>query len=310
MSEQELDAPEQSPAPAEAQTPPTPTPEQTPEPVKSKWSDTWREDMAGELSATATAEDKEEREKLVKRLQRFNTPADAAKALREQDKLISSGQLKRALPKDAKPEQIAQWRKENGIPETWEKYDLGISQKVELSEVDKSFLEELAKSSHAMNKTPEMLKADANAYIKLRDSLAEKVAQANSAAKASGIETLRSEWGTDYQANLDGVNSLLNNAPSSVSEALIGAIDSNGVQVLNNPAVMQWLSGQARQLGFVGATVLPSGGDVGRSIDERIAEIEQSMFNKDGSRSRDYLQNTRVQAEYARLLDSRNRLEK
>ena len=78
----------------------------------TKPADDWRTRLAG-------GDEKE-----LKRLSRFASEADVYKAYRELEKKKSSGELKQALSKDATPEQIAEWRKENGIPETPDKYDL------------------------------------------------------------------------------------------------------------------------------------------------------------------------------------------
>ena len=266
--------------------------------------------MAGKLPDTATDEEKAEHSKLVKRLGRFNSPADAAKALREQDKLISSGQLKRALPKDAKPEAVAEWRKENGIPEAADKYDLGVPKGVELTEHDNTMLAGFAEKAFASNMTPEQVKAATGAYFEVREAIAESVAAANAAAKDETTEVLRAEWGSDYKTNVDGVSSLLKSSPSSAVNGLLQARTPDGVQLLNNPEVMRWLAGHARELGYVGATVVPSGGDIGKSIDDEIKAIEDTMIDANGVKQDAYWKNPKAQERYSQLLSARDRRSK
>ncbi len=79
---------------------------------KTAWGEDWREKLAkGD-------------EKKLKSLQRFASPEALTDSYMSAAERIRSGELKTVLPKDAKPEELAAWRKENGIPETPDKYDL------------------------------------------------------------------------------------------------------------------------------------------------------------------------------------------
>lgn len=325
MSDEVLDAPEVvapvAPAPAaaapvaqpaanaEAQ-PAAAPPSDEPAPVASKWSDTWREDMAGALPETATAEEKAEHAKLLNRLKRLNTPADVAKAIREQDKLISSGELKRALPKNATPAQIAEYRKSHGIPETPDKYEIRAPAGVELNELDKKMLDGWAAKAHATNATPEQMKAGVDAYFETRQAIADQMAEANAAAKRDTIEVLRAEWGTDYLPNTNGVSSMLGQWDTDAREALMSATLPDGTQVMNSPGVIRALAAQARQLGYTGATVLPAGADLGKSVEDEIASIEKSMFNEDGTKSPAYWNSQKAQDRYSELLATKQRISK
>ncbi len=295
-----------SPAAAEAgkDTPAVKTEEAAVEPI---WRADWREKMAGDLADTATDEEKSEHTKLLKRLQRFNSPADAAKALREQDKLISSGQLKKALPKNATPEQVKAWRTENGIPESADKYDLGVPADAELIDLQKDMLQAYAAKMHEANASPEVVKAGVASILEYSQRVAEQMQAANAEAKSEATETLRAEWGADYKPNIDGVDSLLRNAPTAVAEAIYGARLPNGVQVMNDPEVVRWLAGHARELGYVGATVVPQGGDLGKTIEDEIASVEKSMFNEDGTKNKAYWGSDSAQKRYSDLLESQKR---
>lgn len=289
-------APSPSPAPS-----PAPAPEPAPAPPANKWSDTWREDMAGTLADDASDEDKADHAKLLARLKRFNTPADAAKALRQQDKLISSGQLKKPLAANAKPEDIAAWRKENGIPETADKYDLGLKTE-ELVPMSAKFVSLMTAKAHAANAHPDVVKAIASAIPEFEASMAAEVEALNSTAKSESIETLRGEWGPDYKSNIDGIDSLLNNQDSAAKDAILNArID--GVQLLNIPAVVRMLASHARELGYVGGTVVPSGGDLGASIETELAELKAQMGTPDWEK------NTKGQARFIKLTEAKLRMD-
>ena len=70
--------------------------------TEAAWPQDWRDQLAGGD------------EKLVKRAQRYASPRDVWNALVAAQNRISSGELKSVLPKDAKPEEIAAWRTEQG----------------------------------------------------------------------------------------------------------------------------------------------------------------------------------------------------
>lgn len=261
--------------------------------------------MAGPLAENATPEEKTAHDKLLKRLQRLTTPAEVAKALREQDKLISSGQFKKPLGANATPEQIAAWRAENGIPESADKYDLGLKTE-ELTPMSVKFVDLMKAKAHAANASPEAVKAIASAIPEFEAAAAAEVETKNNAAKAETIETLRAEWGPDYKSNMDGIMSWVNAQDSSAAEALINA-RVDGVQILNIPAVTRMLAGYARELGYVGATVVPTGGDLGKSIEDEIAAIEKSMFNADNTKNPAYWNSDKAITRYSQLLEARER---
>jgi len=262
--------------------------------------------MAGTLAETATPEEKAEHDKLVATLKRFNTPADAAKKMREQEKFISSGQIKRPLAKNATADQIKAWRTENGIPEDPSKYELGVAPEV-LDDNTKPVVEAFVKDLHGANASPEVVKASVAALIKQRDAVREAMTQHDAETKTKSEDELRAEWGNDYRTNIAGIESLLGQADSEVKETILTARGADGVSIANNPKVLKWLAGHARELGYVGATVVPSGGDLGKGVDDEIKAIEDSMFNKDGTKSSAYWASEKQQSRYSALLESKNR---
>src|SRR3990167_11368320 len=83
-----------------------PEPPVTPaKPPAPSWDDGWREKIAGTD------------EKLLKRLERYPSVKAATDALIEAQTKIRSGEVKFTLKDSATPEEIATWRKDNGIPE-------------------------------------------------------------------------------------------------------------------------------------------------------------------------------------------------
>ncbi len=78
--------------------------------LKSAPAFDWRKQVSGGDEAAA------------KLLERYTTADAFGKAHLEAVKKISAGEFAKPLPKDAKPEQVTEWRKANGIPEKPEDY--------------------------------------------------------------------------------------------------------------------------------------------------------------------------------------------
>ena len=82
------------------------------------WGDDWREKLAGGD------------EKKLARYSKYASPQALADALVNAQTLISKGEHKKALPVDATPEAMAEWRKNNGIPDKPENYKIDVGAKI------------------------------------------------------------------------------------------------------------------------------------------------------------------------------------
>lgn len=293
-------SPAASPAPAPAASAPAPASEPAPPPPK--WPDNWRELAVGELPENATDEQKAEHDKAMKLAKRYNSPADLLKAQREAQRKISAGELKAPLPKDATPEQVAEWRKENGIPETPDKYDLGLPQGVVLSDEDQGLVSAWVEKVHGVNALPDVVKAGAAALVELRDKQAAAIQEADVEHSKEVLDTLTAEWGSDYRKNIDGIESLLKSAPKEVADAIKNARGPGGKALINNVGVVTWLAAHARELGYVGGTVVPQGGDLGKSVEDEIAALEKRMAEPE------WHKDLKGKARYMQLIDARNRM--
>lgn len=264
--------------------------------------------MAGTLADDASEEEKVEHGKRLALLKRFNSPAEAAKKIREQEKLIASGAHKKPLAKNATPEQIAAWRAENGIPDSPDKYDLTMPDGLVFGGDDKPVIDQLVKNLHAANASNDVVKGALKAYAEIKATAQEARIERNDNTRQETEDVLRGEWGQDYRENISSVKAMLDHAGESVANDIFQAVDANGVQIVNKPGVMKWLAQHARELGFVQGTVVPAGGDIGSGIEDQIAAIEKTMFNENGSKNPAYWQSEKAQANYTKLLEARERL--
>lgn len=289
---------------------PAPSPAAAPAPAgeakPQTWPDGWRDLMAGELPADADDAAKTARDKVLAKLKRYGSPADVAKALRAAEVRLSDGSLKAALPKDATADQVAEWRKENGIPEKPEDYDLGLGKGVVLGDGDKKLLDAWVAKVHGANASPDVVKAGAAALIEVRDAQAAHFAEQDKVHMAEFEDELRAEWGAEYRANLTGIENLLGHLGAGVKDAIAGARGADGRGLMNKPEVAKAFAALAREMGFNGTVIPPAGGDLGKSVADEIAALEGEMRKDIGA----WRKNSKGQARLQQLYESRDRLAK
>lgn len=253
--------------------------------TEAAWPQDWRDQLAGGD------------EKLVKRAQRYASPRDVWNALVAAQNRISSGELKSVLPKDAKPEEIAAWRAENGIPETPDKYELPA----EVAKgVDKGTLETFTKVAHAHNLPAttvqaviEWSKADAT---RRRDELT----TADQTFRQESEDALRAAWGNDFRSNLNMIDALLATAPPELTAQLAGARLANGKPLGADPMVMKWLAQMAREINPPTTLVGVGAGDIGASIETELAKIKE--FRRTNRKA--YMKDEAMQQRERDLLDA------
>jgi hypothetical protein len=244
-------------------------------------------------------------EKAMKALERYATAQDFGKAHLEAVAKIRSGELAKPLPKDATPEQVAEWRKGNGIPEKPEDYFNGLPNGLVIGADDKPMFDAVAGKLHELNAKPEVIHALADWYYGMQDEQveAQKVADAEGKNKLTGA--LKTAWGNDFGANANVYASYLASAPKEVQEVLTQARDAQGNLLLYSPAVVSWLTAQAREVNPAGH-IVPNTGDGGmQSIETEIKSIEALMRTDRKAYNAD---NTK-QERYRQLLDARAKLQ-
>lgn len=239
---------------------PEPSPAATTEGLLFTASD-WREKMASGD------------EKVLKQLERYATPDQVAKALIETKRKISAGEFKKPLAADASPEDVAAWRQENGIPESFDKYEVKLSNGMVIGEEEKPFVDEFLKVAHAVNATPETVNKMLGWYYETTDARAEEQIQSDLAYKREAEETLRSEWGADYKTNLNLLNSVFDTAPEGLKQNLMSARLADGTVLGNNPEALKFLAGLAREINPIATVVPGAGAGAPQAIADEIAKL-------------------------------------
>jgi len=238
---------------------------------------TWPEDWV-----TRVAKGDEKRAKDFAKFQSPEALADAYTALRTR---MDSGQVKTALAKDAKPEEIAAWRKDNGIPDAPEKYDLGG---LKVPESDKGLVGEFLKAAHGSNMTPEQAKVSVESYYAQQSAVASARAAKDVEQQQSALDALNKEWGGNYRRNINILTgTVLSKIPESARALFQDARLPDGTLLLNNVDAVRGLVAIGMELNPAGVVVPAVGGDLGKSAMDEYKGIQKTMrenrttYNKD-----------------------------
>lgn len=288
-----------APDPAKKEAAPEPKPlalsdgsEDDKKPVDPKWREDWRRALAGEDKAD------------LKTLDRFSSPEDIWKALKNLRQKASEKQVTKPPGADAAPEVIAAYRKENGIPEKPEEYKFDLGGIIP-SESDKPVLEAFKTFAHQNNVPAD----EAGKYVGWFFEQQEKATVAQQKADeefriASSVE-LREEWGSDYRPNLNALkNFFAATAPEGLLNRVLGARLGDGKVLGDDPEALRWLVSVAREQA-PGASLLPAGTpNIGKGVDDRIAEIEKVMSENRSA----YFKDAKMQDEYRELLEARTKM--
>lgn len=220
-----------------------------------------------------------------KRLDRFGSPIELGKSYFALDGRLRSGELKSQLPKDAKPEQIAEWRKENGLPEKADGYVAGLAlpNGMVLGEADKPLLADLAENvAHKGNWTQQQVNDVTAWYFRTQDAMRLKQEEADDQLWTKTEESLRAEWGGKYGENRAAINNLVARMPDDIADELQGARipaptkedPGRTVKLLGHPSFLKFLAGIERELNPTGVN-LPGGGDPVKTLENELATIRQ-----------------------------------
>jgi len=266
----------------------------------AKWEANWRESYAGKD------------EKKLNVLKRYNSPKDALDALFSARQKIDAGEAKAPLPENATPEQLAEYRKSNGIPEKPEAYLESLPKDVHLEDGDKEVLAPYLTAMHELNMTP----AQASKLIALRQAEANRQIDERLAAdeqlRTRTEDELRQEWGPQYRATVNNINGFLkHHFGEEGAEAILQARTPDGSPLVGSPEVLRSLGQLAAMIKGAPTTIV--GGDGGlidqKGVEGRIGEIEKMM----GNQSSDYWKGPKsesIQAEYRKLIDARDEMKR
>jgi len=248
------------------------------------WPEDWQQRIAGSD------------EKELKQIARYASPADIWKKARSLEARLSSGELKTALPKDAKPEEIAAWRKDNGIPEKPEAYDL---KGIKIDKEDKAAVDYILKSAHDANFSVDQARAAVGTYKDIEKQRLDARVAKDEEQRISALDSLNQEWGTTFRRNVNMIEGLLSKFPESVRDAMKAARLPDGTAAFNSPDILKGFAALALELNPAAIIVPAAGGDLGKSAMEEYKDI-QKMIRED---RRGYDRDAGKQARFTQLIE-------
>lgn len=246
-------------------------------------------------------------EKELERLKRFTDQKAVWKSYRALEQKLSAGEIRPGLAKDATPEQVADYRKAHGIPETPDQYLKDIAPGIVMGEEDKILFSDFAKAMHEVNTTPEVFKQATKWYYDFYEKQQAETNKKDSDFRRESENVLRADWQKDYDENATRAGEVLSLAPDSIRENIQNARLPDGSILGNHPDFAKWLAAQSRELNPI-RTAVPNGvvGQIG-SVHDEIKNIEKLI--SDPARSKEYWKDEKMQSRYRDLLDYRTKLE-
>lgn len=234
-----------------------------PKEAPAVWPEDWRNRLAGKDDSA------------LKRLNRFQSPEGIYKSWRSLEQRLSSGELKSALPKDASEEQVAEWRKEVGLPEEPNGYELPEVSGHEWTDADKPTLEKFLGVAHTANLNQEQVNAALSWYVQEQQSILDSRYEGDVEARQTLEDELRSEWGHEFRSNVGLMKRYMEaELPEGAAEVLTSVRMDDGTRLIDNPWFAKWMAQIARDtygdVSFIG-------GEGVAAISNRMKEVQEIL---------------------------------
>lgn len=281
-------APSPAPAPAPAPSPspdPGPSPAPSPAPAPSlasgipgeppkpiatpaDWPADWREKAAKDDTGFLNV------------LKRYQDPVAALNWVRTQSLKLSAGELRPTLKADASPEELAEFRKANGVPDKSDGYvdKLKVGDGIVIGEADKPLLKSFAETALARNIPQESFDTMVGWFFEQQNAAAAERASSDRQFEMESTQALMQQMGADFKPNMAALKSFWGGQPEGISDLVLGARTPDGRVLGNVPEIASWIAGISRELNPA-ATLLPAGTtNTTQGIASRKAEIEGQMY--------------------------------
>ena len=285
MPPEDGDTPPSSPA---GSTPPADT--TPPADIKATWPENWRELYAGED------------EKKLNQLNRYTSPTAALDAMLAAQQRIRSGELKAPFPEKGTEQEQNQWRIDNGLPESPDKYELKFDDGLIVGDEDKPIIDDFLKSAHGANYTPTQVKAAVKWYYDSLEKQSEFVHEQDKIDQQAAEDALRAEWGNEYRGTSNRIQAMFDTAPGELKDQILGGRLADGRPITASAEAMKFFASLALQINPA-TTLVPAGGDPAGSIEDEIKKIENTMRTD----RKAYNADEKMQARYRQLLEWREK---
>jgi hypothetical protein len=243
-------------------------------------------------------------DKLLGFLGRYQSEKAFVEAAKKDRETARTKQLLK-LPDNPTPEEVAAFRKEQGIPDKADAYMASLPDGLVVGDDDKPFVDQFLTSMHGVNAPPAMVNAALETYYGIVETQAAAMADATRQAESSSIEALREEWGLDYKRNLTVMHAHLESLPPSVADAFKFGRGADGTPLGYNPDVLKWLTSLALETNPLATVVPGAGANQATAIADEIKTIEGKMRTDRAAYNKD----EKMQERYRELVGARQKLE-
>lgn len=204
--------------------------------------DNWRE-----LGLDGAGLNKEQRERADKLIKRYGSLGGLVKALVEKDDMIRSGKIKRDMPDPKDEKAMAEWRKDQGIPDDPTGYKLSDNITKRLVDEDKPLISSFTEFAHAKNLSPAAVDAAAEWYVEMNEKAMEQQTASDTTAGEECEDTLRDNWSRDeFKGNLTLAKRFIGDA-GGIGDAWTEARLSDGRKLGSIAEFVMWASDRGRE---------------------------------------------------------------
>ena len=229
----------------------------------------------GEATWRSAIED----DKVRKLADRFNTPADMAKAYAELNTEFS--QRVKVPGEDANDEDLAKFRKLMGVPESVDNYTLSrpdhIDEGTFESEEFQGMLQGVVGRMHEAGATQAQVDAAIGTYFELEAAQQATTAQNDERFQKDAEAGLRQEWGEDFDANLSFAKQAL--SKFEFGEDLKQTELSNGMLLGSNPDFLRVMANYGRMTGEGALQLGLRGTEAGTNLQKQYDTLTEDMHN-------------------------------
>lgn len=232
------------------------------------WGESWRQHLA----SGSTDPDKE-----LKRLERFEAPDGIYKSYRELEGRMSRGELRTTLRPNASVAEVAQWRKENGIPEKPEEYKVNLPAGRAMPKDDDGFVKAFMKSAHENNYSQAQVDGALAAFYGEVDRSEQALKENEAKLERETEDKLRQEWQGDYRVNKAMADALLSRAPAGFAERFKSGYLADGTPIKASVDAWKWLVQMEREINPASTVVPGQAGDVTKTIAAELDGLKKLM---------------------------------
>lgn len=239
--------------------------------------------------------------KFLSTLQRYESPGALGSAFQEQRTTISTSQIQKPLGDDPSEDDVKAYREANGIPLESEGYLKNLPDGLVIGEDDAEYMADFMGMLHEKNRPVDFAHDVITWYNGFSEKQQDAQADLDNQQSTEANDTLRTDWGSDYRANINLVNGLVSKwFGKEAAEQLLNGRYQDGRAFMNDPNVLKGFATMARIIDPI-MEIGDSGTDHATTLNDEIAELEKFMSEK----RTEYNKDEKAQARLRQLYDIR-----